>query len=485
MSVEEIIRQWEARTQRVALELRRRVRHRHSPSPAPRPALTVPAISSPKAEPAPGSDVQIISSLDELDEKLREIDAAWAISDDAMRKVFRTFKMVAADDLPADPVSREYSDWQFDLYRLISARDYQVNNEHSGFPVDPNRPFPYYTESSETVGHQLMGIGFIIQTMGLPAGASVLDMGPGWGNTTVALARMGYQVTAVDIDPTFVELIQARAAKFSLSVDARPGTFLEIDQLERVFDAVLFFESFHHCSDHRALLKKLAGVIAPGGRVFFAAEPIDDTFPMPWGVRLDGESLWAIRQNGWLELGFQESYFLRTVQHLGWLATKHVNPATHLGVIFEARRADHRYEMSTFRLPPDEDATWAPPDTDVLLRQRYSARSSVLSLEQGLGRGTLVIEAVNPAPHRVPFRVQHGRHAVRGVAEPQRDTIIRLPYDSLGERLVIDATTWRPCDVLGSEDCREVGLGVRTISFEAARPVRSRIRKTSTFAEEG
>jgi 2-polyprenyl-3-methyl-5-hydroxy-6-metoxy-1,4-benzoquinol methylase len=472
MAADGPVRRWSTRTAQVVADMRVRARHRFDwrrrrPAAAfdPVGAHVVSPVDLP--EPAePGEALETISTLDELDAKLREVDAAWAVSDDAMRRVFRSFRMVAGDDLPADPSSPEYSAWQFNLYRRIAARDYEVANERPDFPVDANRPFPYYTESFETVGQQLMGLGFIIRSMGLPAGASVLELGAGWGNTTVALSRMGYDVTAVDIDPTFVNLILTRAAKFGLTIDARCSTFLEIDQLDRQFDGVLFFESFHHCSDHRSLLTKLAGVINPAGRVFFAAEPIDETFPMPWGLRLDGESLWAIRQNGWLELGFQESYFLRTLQHLGWLAVKHVTPATHLGVIFEARRAVGRYQMSTFRMPPDEDATWAPSETDGDLKQRYSARSSVLSVQQGLAPGYLEIDAVNASSRPLPFQVRHGRHAIDGTAGPREELVIQVPYDPGGNQLVIDATTWRPSD-FGSADHREIGLGVRTVSWIA------------------
>jgi 2-polyprenyl-3-methyl-5-hydroxy-6-metoxy-1,4-benzoquinol methylase len=314
-----------------------------------------------------------------------------------------------------------------------------------------------------------MALGYIIRTMALPAGASVLDLGPGWGNTTIALARMGYKVTAIDIDPTFVDLIRARANKLSLDIDVRCGEYLEVDQLKHRYDAVLFFESFHHCSDHRELLKRLPQVIEPGGRLFFAAEPIDDSFSMPWGLRLDGESLWAIRRNGWLELGFQESYFLRTLHHLGWLCTKHVNSATHLGVIFEARRANRLYEMSRFRLPPDEDATWAAPETDERLKHRYSAGCSVLSLQKGLTCDLIELDAVNSGPQPIPFRVQHGSHTISRVADPHSDVTIRLPYDPTADRLTITATTWRPSDFGRSLDNREIGLAVRTVELTSGR----------------
>jgi len=173
-------------------------------------------------------------------------------------------------------------------------------------------------------------------TMRLPAKSKVLELGVGWGNTAITMAQMGYDVTAIDIEPNFVKLVNDRADLFGLPAIARLGSFLEIGSLDEKFDAVLFYECFHHCSDHMALLKMLHSVLAPGGKVFFAAEPILDAFPIPWGIRLDGESLWAIRRNGWLELGFQESYFRAALERSGFAVVKHVTPATHLGVIFEA-----------------------------------------------------------------------------------------------------------------------------------------------------
>ncbi len=419
-------------------------------------------------EPQPADSVETLSTLAELDEKLREVEAAWAISDDKMREVFRSFQMNPPKDLPPDPYSPEYAERQFELYKVISGRDsYDVGHEQSNFPVDPNKPFPYYTESSETVGHQLMGLGFIIQAMALPSGSSILELGAGWGNTTVALSRMGYGVTAIDIDPNFVGLIGARAEKFSLSIDVRCGAFLDVDQLGRSFDAVLFYECFHHCSDHRLLLSKLADVLLPGGKVFFAAEPINDSFPVPWGLRLDGESLWAIRSNGWLELGYQESYFLRMLQHLGWVARKHVSPASHLAVVFEARRADRFYGISTFDMPPDEDVTWAIPD-HTATGLRYTGRSSRISLQREQDCSEVVIDAMNASPRALPFSVQHGQNTVTGVVEPHADLAIRVPYDRAAMQLVIETETWRPSDLLGSVDVREIGLGVRSITLVPA-----------------
>ena len=40
------------------------------------------------------------------------------------------------------------------------------------------------------------------------------------------------------------------------------------------FDAAVFFESFHHCADHLAMLRRLHDIVRPGGVVLFASEPV-------------------------------------------------------------------------------------------------------------------------------------------------------------------------------------------------------------------
>jgi SAM-dependent methyltransferase len=83
------------------------------------------------------------------------------------------------------------------------------------------------------------------------------------------------------------------------------------------FDAAVFYESFHHCADHLALLERLHDVVRPDGAVLFAAEPVQ-RLGYPWGPRLDGLSVWSSRTYGWLELGFDTRYFDAALARTGW-----------------------------------------------------------------------------------------------------------------------------------------------------------------------
>jgi 2-polyprenyl-3-methyl-5-hydroxy-6-metoxy-1,4-benzoquinol methylase len=321
------------------------------PSDVPPPvdqevSFTTPAISP--ASPAPdagprqvGPVVRDISSIAELDAVLEEVAAAHAISDDAVRAALNSFRYVVdVADLPSDPYSIEYTRYQLELYERIAGRPYRIESERTSFLSEDVRalPFPYYTESWKTVSDHIVMLGLIIKTLALPSKASILEFGPGWGNTTLAFAQMGYQVTAVDIEQRYLDIIGHRCRDLATPPRLLCRDFAQVGELGERFDAILFYESFHHCSDHQALLAGLPDLLKPGGKVLLAAEPIDDSLPMPWGLRLDGMSVWSTRCFGWLELGFTETYFREALKRAGFAVEKVHYPVTDLGTIFVARQ---------------------------------------------------------------------------------------------------------------------------------------------------
>jgi ubiquinone/menaquinone biosynthesis C-methylase UbiE len=279
--------------------------------------------------------------ISEIDAFLKRLDHAK--NDTEMREIFTTYQAQFELDLPPDPFSEEYRAHQFAIYKMLADKPYAPSNEISLFDVDAAavRPFPYMNGSCELVGNHLMAIGFLIKSLNLNAGARILEFGPGWGNTTIALAKMGFHVTAVDIEQNFIDLINKRAAMERLDITAKLGDFSLIENVDEPYDAVLFFECFHHASDHLALIAAFEKAVKPGGFVCLAAEPIVADFPIPWGLRMDGESIWAIRKNGWLELGFNEKYFRSALEKFGWRGTTlRGNDSPASAVIIAKRLAD-------------------------------------------------------------------------------------------------------------------------------------------------
>lgn len=281
--------------------------------------------------------MQTLTTIEELDAKIAECDASG--SDARLREIFASFCM-APRAVGIDPFSDEYRVAQMELYQSIAGKAYHVRNERTKFDIDAvaQRPFPYNTNSAEVVGTQLLSVGSLLRRIKAPAGARILEFGPGWGNTTLAMAMTGFDVTVVDIEPDFCSLIGKRAQHNHVHITVVNGDFMWAEAVTEPYDAVVFFECFHHCADHLRLLRALHSALKPEGKIYFGAEPVTDAFPAPWGLRLDGESLWAIRKQGWLELGFTEEYFKDALLATGWDVVKHASADHFSANVWEATK---------------------------------------------------------------------------------------------------------------------------------------------------
>jgi SAM-dependent methyltransferase len=256
------------------------------------------------------------------------------------RRVLDGLEFVVDEPRPRVPASEAYRVHVVALDVRLTGPPYTPAN--AGAVVDlaegVRSPFPYRTRTPELVGDQLILLGFLMKAIPMPPPARILEFGPGWGNTTEALVKTGYDVTAVEIDPAFVDLIAQRFALNADRLTLHTADMLDFRSTNR-FDVVLFFESFHHCQDHRRLLRQLHDLLADGGVILFVAEPIVD-LAYPWGLRLDGQSLWAMRQLGWLELGFDRAYFMRALRDTGWAGERlHSRAISAITDVVVARRA--------------------------------------------------------------------------------------------------------------------------------------------------
>ena len=269
-----------------------------------------------------GKPLPRLITLAELDDELDEARRLFGESEDAARRFLRGFEIAPPTDRPEDPFSDQYRRWVWDLYQRISGRpSYSTANESSPFDFDHalRQPYPHATESAQVIGEELIARGFIIKTMGLSPPGRIVEFGPGWGNLTIDLATMGFDVTGVEVEQQFCALVEQRCPRPEhLTMSAQD--MLAFDPRDP-FDAAIFYESFHHCADHLAMLEHLHDVVRPNGVVVFAAEPIA-TMSYPWGPRLDGYSLWSTRIYGWLELGFDTAYFNDALERSGWRARR-------------------------------------------------------------------------------------------------------------------------------------------------------------------
>ncbi len=111
--------------------------------------------------------------------------------------------------------------------------------------------------------------GRVIAELGIEDGDAVADIGAGTGYFTVRLARAtpARVVYAVDIEPTMVEWVEKRAAGMGLSRVKGVLAAADDANLPEPVDVVLIVNTWHHIPNRTAYVSRLAGKMAPGGRL--------------------------------------------------------------------------------------------------------------------------------------------------------------------------------------------------------------------------
>jgi len=101
----------------------------------------------------------------------------------------------------------------------------------------------------------------------LPAGSQILEVAPGPGYLAVELARQGrYQVAAIDISESFVEIARKNAAKANVAVDFQQGNASAMSFESGRFDLVVCRAAFKNFSEPVKALGEMWRVLKPGGR---------------------------------------------------------------------------------------------------------------------------------------------------------------------------------------------------------------------------
>ncbi|ABE63160.1 Methyltransferase type 12 [Nitrobacter hamburgensis X14] len=285
---------------------------------APPPAAPVVEVSQ------TGPAMKALSSLKEFDdycESLKDI----AETD----RIPLLCNCYLADDsfihIQADPFSQAYANKIMAIHAEISGRSsYSELFEYTPVNIDDRvaRPGIYLHDGNFLAGY-LESFGQLIRTLDVRPGTRVLEYGCGDAQISLLLARLGCDVTVIDIDPNSIKIVQQQAARIGCPITAIVGNFLSGEGLQP-FDRIFFYQAFHHSIQHVAALKHCLPLLNPEGMLLFGCEPVIDTegpwrtaVPYPWGPRLDGLSLRAMRTHGWMELGFQEPFFRESLKRVG------------------------------------------------------------------------------------------------------------------------------------------------------------------------
>lgn len=114
----------------------------------------------------------------------------------------------------------------------------------------------------------LREVDFVIEKLGLEAGARVLDLACGHGRHSIELARRGLRVTGVDLSPRSLEVAREAAAREKVDVEFVQADMREID-FEAEFDAAInlftAFGYFESEEEDLAVVERVARALRPGG----------------------------------------------------------------------------------------------------------------------------------------------------------------------------------------------------------------------------
>ncbi|MEU3209189.1 class I SAM-dependent methyltransferase [Streptomyces cyaneofuscatus] len=125
----------------------------------------------------------------------------------------------------------------------------------------------------------------LLDAGGVGPGVRILDVGTGPGTVAAAACELGATVTAVDAEPTMVDL----AMRAAPAADTRVAALPELPFTDGEFDAVVANFVLNHVGRPRAALAELRRVVKPNGWIALTIWAV----PPPPGQALIGRAIQA------------------------------------------------------------------------------------------------------------------------------------------------------------------------------------------------
>jgi 2-polyprenyl-3-methyl-5-hydroxy-6-metoxy-1,4-benzoquinol methylase len=172
----------------------------------------------------------------------------------------------------------------------------------------------------------------VLAAVGLRSGMDVIDLCSGDGWFTLQIAKVARHVTAIDIDPTFLEVARHRLAESGVTnCDFISGDAYDVAKLAGPTDFVFMANAFHGVPDRSRLAQAVASASKAGG--YFAI--------VNWHKRPREETpILGEARGPNTELRMSPEETIKSVEEGGLKFTKIVEvPPYHYGVVF------HRQHM--------------------------------------------------------------------------------------------------------------------------------------------
>src|SRR5688572_30503278 len=174
--------------------------------------------------------------------------------------------------------------------------------------------FPICPATHDVGISRLFDLSTLLLLLDCRPGDRVLDLGAGPGFASETLARLGYDVVAVDPDHAALQQTRRRPSydptRIEGTVRVTQGIAERLPFADACFDGVLGMNVLHHVPDLPPAITELARVLRPGCRAVFC-EPGLDHLEAATTQR-------AIRELGENDQGFDVLAFLRAAKERGF-----------------------------------------------------------------------------------------------------------------------------------------------------------------------
>jgi len=110
-------------------------------------------------------------------------------------------------------------------------------------------------------------VNFVEKVCSLKKRAKILDLGCGWGRHSIELAKRGYKVTGLEINPSYIKEAKKRASSAEVAIDFVEKDMRKISFKEEFDAIVLLWNSFGYFSDeeNENLIKNIYKALKRGG----------------------------------------------------------------------------------------------------------------------------------------------------------------------------------------------------------------------------
>ena len=106
---------------------------------------------------------------------------------------------------------------------------------------------------------------FLVAEVEELAPGRALDLACGEGQNAIWLAALGWRVEGVDYSPVAIAKARARAERDGVAAVFREADLVEYEPERETYDLVLLLYLHLPAEEHRLVLRRAAGAVAPGG----------------------------------------------------------------------------------------------------------------------------------------------------------------------------------------------------------------------------